>query len=236
MKKFVQWQELREMADTMDFAGPSQSMTQAQPQPGITPIDNSGSQQNLNPATPPPFGTDGYGNFKAWYDFHRGHWKEVEAAAAKSKSLKAFLDTAAQAFNQAKANRMDPGRASFQYSDKGQTATKTGFGQIGDVVERKVSKIIPQHSHQENEKAQQAALDQKLARMRHIPGQQDNFQGADPNGATGAMQNPSSMADGGDTLSFKNYIQDLERRLADVETKIGIQPGQSQMQKMQGVR
>lgn len=136
--------------------------------------------------------------FKGWYNFNRGNWSEVEAAAQKSPNVRMIL------------NRM---KANFNGSN-----TKGEFAMYGDQIEKAVEAVFPQHS---KVKQRQQWEKERFQGGRPAAAPVGPTRTARP-GATGGdngfqLGSPKPQAQAGDS-DLSQVVSDHERRLRNLET------------------
>ncbi len=157
--------------------------------------------------------------FEGWYDFHHGKWAEVEDAAQEDPILSEFLRTA--------RNHMQNPRDQFDFKGLqfkkwadiakfiGKRVEKSNQGHRYDILKRKKEMLSPQSP------------------TPNTPNQPIPRHYVSPN--PGDSQFQRNVSDTADTVSspiaavnqggFISYLKEIDKRLKNVEDKIGIHSG-----------
>lgn len=165
-------------------------------------------------------GNTWFRSFANWYNHDRGSWKEVEAAAQSSRGLGRFLDEVKRQFA-----GQDAKNVAFDY----QGVRVKNPGQVADIIQRNTAKVFRLHPYRPDG----TTADGMAGTDPQSPSQPGSAMTPDQRRrvvaryqSPGESSFPSTQlpgSGGGVGHGVMPFLQAMERRLREVERKLGIE-------------
>jgi hypothetical protein len=148
-----------------------------------------------------------YGMFRRWYSYHRGNWKEVEAAAQQRPEVVTILRQIEQTMKKSGLGR--PGTPE-QEDGSFDIEQPTLMGRFGDMLQKAVAEVIPNHGYRQWSPPA-------------IKGSSPTGNPTGNNPAEPSYNGDTKMNQQGSLLKLTAMMQQLIDRVNRIEQKLGAQ-------------